>query len=69
MDKVPDDAVEDKEVLLPDHVHMDSVTQGLGCGCLQVKSPSFYMAEISFRTEFPDLVNPNKVVNMCIQHK
>lgn len=36
MDKVPDDAVEDKEVLLPDHVHMDSVTQGLGCGCLQV---------------------------------
>lgn len=40
MEKVPDWAEEDKAVLKPNHVHMDTVTMGLGCGCLQVQSRS-----------------------------
>ncbi|XP_002168552.2 glutamate--cysteine ligase catalytic subunit isoform X1 [Hydra vulgaris] len=36
LEEVPDFAVEDKAVLKPNHVHLDSVVLGLGCGCLQV---------------------------------
>jgi len=36
MEILPADAEEDRAVLKPDHVHLDCVTQGLGCGCLQV---------------------------------
>ena len=33
---VPKDSPEDIEVMKPNHVHLDCVTTGLGCGCLQV---------------------------------
>eukprot|EP00111_Clytia_hemisphaerica_P019576 TCONS_00057767-protein len=32
---VPKDSPEDIEVMKPNHVHLDSVCNGLGCGCLQ----------------------------------
>ncbi|XP_066931865.1 glutamate--cysteine ligase catalytic subunit-like [Clytia hemisphaerica] len=32
---VPKDSPEDMEVMKPNHVHLDCVTTGLGCGCLQ----------------------------------
>lgn len=36
VEKIPEYAKDDLRAVKPDHVHLDSCTLGLGCGCLQV---------------------------------
>jgi len=36
IEKIPSYATDDLNAIKPNHVHLDSITQGLGCGCLQV---------------------------------
>ena len=47
METLPADAEEDRAVIKPDHVHLDCVTMGLGCGCLQVR-PRIFIVIVSF---------------------
>ena len=53
---VPADSPEDLEVMLPEHVHIDSVVAGLGCGCLQVRKILYFSVFYCKRLFYPLLV-------------